>query len=156
MQIYLHHYIWYIFSSVTIPIINFRGIVHTENEHSFIVYSIRTRVRKHMFVWIFWQFRIFNRVYNILYTNICSSSHSHTQSSRRTPCQIAGAAKKLRLGSCKGAATAFSRAARELRFISASEKLRFRLFLWACEQNLTKNFKFFQKAAIKLKNLKKF
>lgn len=49
MQFYLHHYIWYIFSSATLPIINFRGIVHTENERSFVVYSIRTRVREHMF-----------------------------------------------------------------------------------------------------------
>lgn len=50
MQIYLHHYIWYIFSSATIPIINFLGSVQSENEHTFFVYSIRTRVREHMFV----------------------------------------------------------------------------------------------------------
>ena len=106
MQIYLLHYIWYIFSSATIPIINFRGIVNSENERSFFVYSIRTRVREHTFVWIFWQFRIFNRVYNILYTIYCIRivCVKFWLSSSRNPCQLTKAAKKLRLGSCKGAA----------------------------------------------------
>ena len=49
MQFYLHHYILYIFSSSTLPIINFLGVVHSEKEHMFFVYSIRTRVREHTF-----------------------------------------------------------------------------------------------------------
>ena len=42
------------------------------------------------------EFSIVYTVYYIQYTNICSSSHNHTQSSLRTPCQIPMDAKKLR------------------------------------------------------------
>ena len=118
---------YHLFQFLTIPIINFIDRVHAAelSEYS--------------------EFSIVYTVYCIQYTNVCSCSHSHTQSSCCIPCQIVGAAKKLRLGSCKGAAIVFSRAAKELRFISASEKLRFRCFLWVCGQNLTKKIKFFQK-----------
>ena len=92
-------------------------------------------------------------VYEHAFANIRSPSHNHTQSSRAVPCQIAGAAKKLRLGAAKAAATGFSCASKELRFISASEKLRFHRFSPGCAQNLTKKFKFFQKKLQKFKKI---
>ena len=36
-------------------------------------------------------------IYEHAFANICSFLHNHTQSSRAAPCQIIGAAKKLRL-----------------------------------------------------------
>lgn len=128
MQFYLHHYILYIFSSSTLPIINFLGVVHTKKEHTFFVYSIRTRVREHMFVF----------------------THAHTVVTCK-PLIFFKSCEKAAFRSCKGSCVAFSRAQKKLRFISASEKLRFRRFSPGCARNLTKKFKFFQKKLQKFK-----
>lgn len=161
MQIYLHHYIWYIFSSATLPIINFRGIVHTENEHSFVVYSIRTRVREHMFVWIFWifwQFRIFNRVYNILYTVyehtfVFAQPHtivvSHSLSNCRS-CEKAASRELQR--SCDCIFTRGEGAAFYFRFKKAAFSFVFR----RPRPKFDKKNQIFSKSCDKNKNLKKF
>ena len=125
MQIYLHHYIWYIFSSATIPIINFRGIVNFKNEHLFFVYSIRTRVREHTFV--------FTQPHTIV---------------KSQPLSINKSCEKAAFRELQGSCIAHAGAAKKLRFISASKKLHFCLFLSRCAQNLTKKFKFFQEKAI--------
>jgi hypothetical protein len=57
------------------------------------------------------------------------------------------------LGLHRAAAMHFKMRQKELRFISASEKLRFCLFLPGCARNLTKKFKFFQKKLQKFKKI---
>ena len=130
MQFYLHHYILYIFSSSTLPIINFLGVVLPKKN----IRSLYT-------------------VYEHAFANICSSSHTHTQAVVCKPLIFFRSCEKAAFRSCKGSCVVFSRAQKELRFISASEKLRFRLFLPGCARNLTKKFKFFQKKLQKFKKI---
>lgn len=158
MQFYLHHYIWYIFSSATIPIINFRGIVNSENEHTFFVYSIRTRVCERMFIWIFWQFRIFNRVYNILYTVyehmfVFTQPHTvvtlHPLSNCRS-CKKAAFRELQR--SCNCIFTGEKRAAFYFRF----KKAAFLSIFVGLRAKFDKKNQFFLKSCDKIKKLKKF
>lgn len=129
----------------TLPIINFRGIVHTENEQ--------------MFVWIVRQFRIFNRVYSILYTVYEHTLSEHTfvgggasaavkcwgvsNSHSRQKAAIKGAARELHphgRRSCKTPAKELQMAA-AFRFIrGATKKLQLLRF---AQQNLTLKVKFF-------------
>lgn len=95
----------------------------------FFVYSIRTYVRERMFVYVYVEVVVV-----------------------RQPLQIMKSCEKAAFEAARGSCVAFLRAQKKLRFISASEKLRFRRFFAGLARNLTKKFKFFQKS---YKNLKK-
>ncbi len=96
----------------------------------FFVYSIRTYVRERMFVYVCVEVVVV-----------------------RQPLQIIKSCEKAAFEAARGSCVVFSRAQKKLRFISASEKLRFRLFLPGCARNLTKKFKFFQKKLQKFKKI---
>ena len=92
MQIYLLHYIWYIFSSVTIPIINFLGIVNSENERLF-VYT----VYEHAFANICSKFDLKSQIL-MLFRAITLQSLEALKQLHRRSCKTAAfcATKKLR------------------------------------------------------------
>lgn len=141
MQFYLHHYIWYIFSSATIPIINFLGRDSPKNERSFVVYNIRTRVHEHMFeIWL--EKSNFDAVpYN--YVAIARSLDTAASKELQNSC-VLRREKAAPGANFLAAALCAASAAQKLRKATGTAKeLHFRLFLWACGQNLTKNFKFF-------------
>lgn len=145
MQFYLLPYIWCIFLMATIPIINFRGIVHTENERSF--------------VWIVRQFRIFKLCIQYTVRNIRTLVREHTfvgggtsaavkcwgvsNSHSRQKAATKGAARELHLDgrrSCKTPAKELQMAA-AFRFIRGATK---KLQMWALRsRNLTLKVKFF-------------
>lgn len=94
-----------------------------------------------------------------MFANVCSCMYASRLLSCASPCQIAGAAKKLRLMDCPGAArTRRKRAA--IIFEAARSCVEAASFFFGAEkscvsslhgQNLTKKFKFFQEKAVTFK-----
>lgn len=153
MQFYLLPYIWCIFLMATIPIINFRGIVHTktnicsselsDNSEFSIVYTVySTQYNEHLF------------------TNMCSLVAALRQLSSAEARQIPIRAKKLRLRELQGSCTCTAAgAAKHLRkscrwqlrsasFAAQRKKLQMRALR---SRNLTLKVKFFQESCNKNK-----